>query len=418
MDRFVVPASAETWVEGARQTDFPIQNIAFGTGTTKSGVEAIFAAIGDQAVNCQELLESGLLDPERYPALFGFYDLAEGALPELRRDLFELLRSDNPTLRDDRSLLRRALVAQSDLQMSVPIPPPAYVDFYSGIHHAENVGRLFRPQGEPLLPNYRHIPIGYHGRAGTIVPSGTPIIRPKGQFRPPDSAGPEFGPTQAMDFELEMGFYVSEGQPMGRRITCAAAGDHILGLVIVNDWSARDIQQWEGQPLGPFLSKSFATTVSPWIVLPDALEPFRIEGMEQDPPVLPYLRRQGEQHYDIRLEVRIKTKKMKTSEVLATSNMKHLYWSMPQQLAHMTVNGTPAEFGDLYATGTISGPEPGQAGSMLELAFKGSQPITLSTGETRAWLEDGDEVTLRAWGEADGFRIGFGDCSGVIQPER
>jgi fumarylacetoacetase len=278
---------------------------------------------------------------------------------------------------------------------------------------------MFRPDQPPLLPNYRWVPIGYNGRASSVVASGTPILRPKGQRKPPDADVPVFGPSASLDFELEMGFYLAEGTQIGKRITCAAAEDHMLGLVIVNDWSARDFQAWEYQPLGPFLSKSFATTVSPWIVTLDALEPFRIEGMRQDPEPLPHLRTHGKPHFDIELEVWLQSAKMKSPQLVCRSNMKHLYWSMSQQLAHLTSNGTPVEFGDLYASGTISGEDDGSYGSMLELTWRGAKPLTLQeTGETRAFLEDGDTVVMRAFAQGDGYRVGFGECRGTILPAK
>ncbi len=416
MSHFVVPADARSWVEYGPECEFPIQNIPFGTAELGEDGEALVAAIGDQVLHLQPLLEAGLLDEEKYPALYGFYDLAEGMLLELRKDLFHLLVDSSEELRDNKQLRKKAMLPMDKVKMQVPIPPQAFIDFYSGIHHASNVGKMFRPDMAPLLPNYRHLPVGYNGRASSVVVSGTDIIRPKGQTKAPDAEAPEFGPTKEMDFELEMGFYVSHGQEMGKRITCKAAEEHMLGLVLVNDWSARDVQRWEYQPLGPFLSKSFATSVSPWIVTLDALEPFRVEGMEQEPEVLPHLRRQGRQHFDIHLEVLVQTAKMKEPEAICHSNMKHLYWSVSQQLAHQTSNGTPVEFGDLYASGTISGEETGTYGSMLELSWKGSEPLTLGSGEKRTFLEDGDTVTFRGWAQGDGFRIGFGECRGKIKP--
>lgn len=409
MSRFVVPANAETWVEGAKGSDFPIQNLPFGQA------DHLIVAIGDQGLVLQELLDAGLLDTEEFPALWGFYDLPEGGISSLRRQVYELLREDNPTLRDDKSLRKRALKPLKDFKLDLPIPPNAFVDFYSGIHHASNVGKMFRPDQAPLLPNYRHVPIAYNGRASTVVASGTDIRRPKGQMKAADAAAPHFAATKEMDFELEMGFYLSQGQDAGRRITCKDAEEHILGVVIVNDWSARDIQRWEYQPLGPFLAKSFGTTVSPWIVTLDALEPFRQHGMDQDPDVLPYLKRQGAQHFDINLEVLLRTAKARQPQVIARSNTLNLYWSMAQQLAHATSNGCQVEFGDLYASGTISGENEGEFGSLLELSWRGQKPITIEeTGETRTFLEDGDEVIMRAWAQGDGFRIGFGDCTGRV----
>lgn len=418
MKRFVVDAQAETWVEGARQTDFPIQNLPFGQAAPKGRGEAVVVAIGDQALDLVELQEAGLISEDDFGTLWNFNGLDPQMLSDLRQEVYKLLAADNGVLRDDKSLRKRALMPIKDANLQVPIPPVAFVDFYSGIHHASNVGKMFRPDQPPLLPNYRHVPIGYNGRASSVVASGTPITRPKGQTKGPNDEAPSFGPTREMDFELEMGFYVGEGQEMGRRITCSAAEDHMLGLVIVNDWSARDLQRWEYQPLGPFLAKSFATTVSPWLVTLDALDPFRVEGMAQEPDVLPYLRHHGKPHFDVVLEVLLKTPSMKEAETICRSNMANLYWSLRQQLAHQTSNGTPVEFGDLYASGTISGEEEGTYGSMLELSWRGQKPVTLGNGETRTFLEDGDTLTLRAYAQGDGYRIGFGDCAGTIKPAR
>jgi len=295
--------------------------------------------------------------------------------------------------------------------------PKAFVDFYSGIHHASNVGRMFRPDQPPLLPNYRWMPIGYNGRASTVVTSGVDVVRPMGQSKAADQAIPIFGPTRELDFELEMGFYLAKGSEIGERVTPEEAGDHVLGLVIVNDWSARDVQRWEYQPLGPFLAKSFATSISPWIVVPDALEPFRIEGMVQDPPPLDHLRRPARSHYSINLEVSIATSAMSTPQVICRSNTNNLYWSIAQQIAHQSSNGTALQAGDLYASGTISGESEDSFGSMLELSWRGERPIRLEeTGETRTFLEDGDEVIMTAFSEADCYRVGFGEVRTKILP--
>ncbi|MCW5937226.1 MAG: fumarylacetoacetase [Fimbriimonadaceae bacterium] len=414
MSRFVVPAEARSWVEVEPTSHFPIQNLPFGLAVTPENGEGLVVAIGDQAIDLQGLVAHGLLD-EATPFLAYFDELDQGGLSDLRREIYDLLREDNPALRDDKKVRKKVMVPRAELEMMVPISPPAFVDFYSGIHHAENVGRMFRPDQPPLLPNYRWVPIGYNGRASSVVVSGTKIQRPSGQTKAPDADAPAFGPTKELDFELEMGYYIAEGQEHGKRITTSKAEGHILGLVIVNDWSARDVQRWEYQPLGPFLSKSFATTVSPWVVTLDALEPFRIEGMAQDPPPLPHLREHGRPHFDVLLEVWLKTARAKQPQLISRSNMAHLYWSLGQQIAHQTSNGTPIQAGDLYATGTISGPDEGTAGSLLELSWRGQQPLTIDeTGETRTFLEDGDTVTIRAYAEGEGFLVGFGDCSGNV----
>ena len=419
MARFVVPASAESWVEYSPENHFPIQNLPFGLAAPKGQSESVVVAIGGFALDLRVLMEAGVIDQDRFPILDSFIDLGIEELRELRMAAFELLEKSNKNLRIKRKLLEQAMIPLKKANLQVPIPPPAFVDFYSGIFHASNVGKMFRPDQPPLLPNYRHVPIGYNGRASSVVASGTSIVRPKGQTKGPNDEAPKFGATKEMDFELEMGFYVGEGSEMGKRITCKSAEDHILGLVIVNDWSARDVQRWEYQPLGPFLSKSFATSVSPWIVTLDALEPFRVPGLAQDPEPLPHLKQGGKKQFDVRLEVWIKSAKMKKPQLVCESNMANLYWSIAQQLAHQTSNGTPVEFGDLYASGTISGEEKGSFGSMLELTWKGTEPLVLKeTGERRTFLEDGDTVSMRAFAQGDGFRVGFGEVSGTISPAR
>jgi fumarylacetoacetase len=419
MARFVVPKTARSWVEYGPESHFPIQNLPFGLAAPKGRGESVVVAIGDYALDLHLLAEVGVIDSERFPILDSFIELGVESLRELRTRVFELLEAGNKELRLKRRLLEDALIPLRKANLQVPIPPPAFVDFYSGIHHASNVGKMFRPEQPPLLPNYRWMPIGYNGRASSVVASGTPIVRPKGQTKGPGDEPPKFGPTRELDFELEMGFYVGEGSEMGKRITVSSAEDHILGLVIVNDWSARDVQRWEYQPLGPFLSKSFATSVSPWIVTLDALEPFRTAGIDQVPEPLPHLRQGGKRQFDVHLEVLLKTAKMKEAVSVSRSNMAHLYWSVAQQLAHQTSNGTPVEFGDLYASGTISGEAKGTFGSLLELSWRGTEPLTLSeTREKRTFLEDGDTVVMRAWAEGEGYRVGFGEVSGTVQPAR
>jgi fumarylacetoacetase len=413
---FVVPPSARSWVPVPEGSDFPIQNLPFGLAAPKGRSETVVVAIGDHALDLSVLAEAGLLDAEEFPILDCFLELDSGSLRRLRQEVFQLLEADNPALRDQPGVRGRALVPIAEANLQVPIQPGSFVDFYSGIHHASNVGKMFRPDQPPLLPNYRWLPIAYNGRANTVVPSGTPIVRPKGQTKAADAASPAFEPTAELDFELEMGCFVSHGQEHGKRITATAAEEHLLGLVIVNDWSARDFQRWEYQPLGPFLAKSFATSVSPWIVTLDALEPFRTEGQAQDPPPLPHLRVRGKPHFDIHLEVWITPAGSEQGVRVCRTNMGELYWSLSQQVAHMTSNGAPIEFGDLFATGTISGEEPGTYGSLLELSWRGSRPVDVGSGQTRTFLQDGDTVTMRAYGERGGLRVGFGECSGTVVP--
>lgn len=412
---FVVPPDAKSWVEVPPDSHFPIQNLPFCTFLLDNPGELhVGVRIGDFVVSFERLdqlipWKQGMM---AYPSLSLVLDgYGADELHNLRMKAYEILEA-NSGLQEEIER-NRALTPVDKAKILAPAEPRAFVDFYSGINHAENVGRMFRPDQPPLLPNYRHIPIGYNGRASSVVVSGTDIKRPKGQQKIGDEV--VFGPTRELDFELEMGFFTANGNEMGEPIPIGECEDHILGLVLVNDWSARDVQRWEYQPLGPFLGKSFGTSISPWIVTLDALEPFRIQGMPQEPEPLPHLRNPGPAHYDINLEVSIQTQKMTKPQVISRSNTKHLYWSFIQQLAHQTSNGTPIQPGDLYASGTISGSEPDSYGSMLELCWKGTKPMKMEeTGETRTWLEDGDTVIMSAWCQGDGYRVGFGECRGTI----
>lgn len=402
----------------APESHFPIQNLPYGRFSEGDGPIRLGVAIGESVVDLAVLGEAGLLPtvPGETPELTLLEDRALHI--EIRGRLQELLEASCPTLRDDGALRNRAILPMRRVRLHRPVGTiGAFVDFYSGIHHASNVGKMFRPEQAPLLPNYRHIPIGYNGRASSVVVSGTSIRRPKGQTKAPQAEGPSFGPTREMDFELEMGFFVRGGNPLGEPIPMERVEEHLFGLTLVNDWSARDLQRWEYQPLGPFLAKSFATSVSPWIVPLEALEPFRVAGMSQAPEPLPYLRQTGPQHYAIELEVTLQTQKMRNPQVISRTNARELYWSFAQQLAHQASNGTNLQTGDLYASGTISGAEPGTFGSMLELTWKGETPLEMvETGETRRFLEDGDVLTISGWCQGDGFRIGFGEVVGQILP--
>ncbi len=350
-------------------------------------------------------------------SLNAFMALGKPAWTEVRSTLTRLLSHDEPTLRDDEALRNAALVPAASVEMLLPANIGDYTDFYSSREHATNVGVMLRGADNALQANWLHLPVGYHGRASSVVVSGTDVRRPKGQTKPPDAEAPGFGPTRLMDFELEMGFFVGPGNELGSSIPIADAADQIFGMVLVNDWSARDIQAWEYVPLGPFLAKNFATSISPWVVTMDALEPFRCAGPTQDDPApLPYLTNPGDAAYDIHLEVLLRSQKMADPEPIATSNFKYMYWSMCQQLAHHTVNGCNTRPGDLYGSGTISGPEKHERGSMLELSWRGSEPITLANGEERKFLADGDTVIMRGHCEADGIRVGFGEVSGKLLP--
>lgn len=372
-------------------------------------------AIGDYAVDLTALRDAGILDVPRGAQMDSFAEFSIEELSELRHKLYEIFEASNSRLRDNEILQMGAMTPLTEAHLLLPIKPTAFIDFYSGIHHASNVGKMFRPDQPPLLPNYRHVPVGYNGRASSVVVSGTPIRRPKGQTKGPNEENPAFGPTKELDFELEMGFFVGQPSAMGEPIPISEASDHILGYVLVNDWSARDVQRWEYVPLGPFLAKSFATSISPWVILPDALEPFRIPELEQEPAPLDYLRTKKPLRYDIKLEVYLQSKKMDQPAIISASNAKYLYWSFDQQLAHQASNGTPLGWGDLYASGTISGPLEGSFGSMLELTWKGSKPVAVGN-EERTFLEDGDTLTLSGYCQGDGFRVGFGSVSGTILP--
>ncbi|MFW6183939.1 MAG: fumarylacetoacetase, partial [Chloroflexota bacterium] len=303
--------------------------------------------------------------------------------------------------------------------MHLPATIGDYTDFYSSRHHASNVGRMFRGEENPLLPNWRHLPVAYHGRASSVVVSRTPIRRPQGQMLAPDADAPHadaphFGPSQELDFELEVGFLVGPGNALGHPLSVEEAQAHIFGLVLVNDWSARDIQRWEYRPLGPFLGKNFATSLSPWVVTLEALAPFRVEGPPQEPQPLPYLQQPQPRAYDIKLQVSLQPDGAPSATVISRSNARHLYWSMEQQLAHHTIGGCNLRPGDLLASGTISGPTPDSYGSLLELAWGGQRPLTLPHGDRRTFLQDGDTVTLSGWCQGDGYRVGFGSVTGVI----
>jgi fumarylacetoacetase len=339
------------------------------------------------------------------------------AMRELRNRVSKLLRSDMPDLRDKEHHVRQVLFNQNEVQMLLPIKVGDYTDFYSSEDHARNVGMMFRDPAKALLPNWKHIPVGYHGRASSIVISGTPLHRPCGQINASDETLPAYAPTKQLDFELEVAFVTFDGKPLGDRISTAEADDYIFGLMLFNDWSARDIQRWEYVPLGPFLGKNFGSTLSPWVVTLDALEPFRTSGKVQEPAVLPYLNFSGNKHIDISLEVSIQPEGS-TATVVSRSNFKHMYWNMNQQLAHHTVNGCNIRCGDLLASGTISGPAEGSYGSMLEIAWKGTKPIEMADGSTRAFIQDLDTVIMRGFAQKDNVRIGFGECLGQVLPAK
>jgi fumarylacetoacetase len=395
-----------------------LAGVPYGVFSAGGAPPAVGARVGDAAIDLGALARAGLYDEHVDDAIELFCAPSLNRLLARGRAVWSAARAR--TLELIAAPPQRAIVPLSEATMLLPIEVADYVDFYASIEHATNLGKLFRPDGDPLLPNYRWIPIGYHGRAGTVVVSGTPIVRPRGQRKPPDVAEPSFGPSQMLDFELEVGFITGDGPPLGTPIPAGRARDHVFGIVLLNDWSARDIQAWEYQPLGPFLGKSFATSISAWVVPLDALEPFRVAGPEQQPPPLDYLRTTGAQNYDIDLEASLASAAMTATGVDATvisrTNFRAMYWSMAQQLAHMSSNGSRVRAGDLYGSGTISGAEAGTYGSAIELTSRGTKPLALGDGTRRGFLEDGDTVTLRGWcGDGD-ERVDLGDVSGTIAP--
>ncbi|MBI5706058.1 MAG: fumarylacetoacetase [Armatimonadetes bacterium] len=419
--KFVIPEDKKSWVPVPEGSGFPIQNLPFGKFIDPAtGLDELGVRIGDLVLSLRPLAEAGLIEDLDLDMVFDVAGLAEavgGSLAPIRRRVYELLEEGSAELQGNAGLRRACFLPADGLEMVLPTFVRGFVDFYSGIHHASNVGRMFRPDQPPLLPNYRHLPVAYNGRASSVIVSGEPILRPNGQTKDASSESPTFGPTKELDFELEMGFLVGKGNDLGSPIPIEHAEDHVLGLVLVNDWSARDVQRWEYQPLGPFLAKSFATSISPWVVTLDALEPFRIAGMPQNPEVLPHLRQSGSGHFDIQLEVTLQSKKMAQPQVICRSNTSNLYWTIAQQIAHMASNGANLEPGDLCASGTISGPGEDSYGSMLELSWRGQRPIQLSeTGETRTFLEDGDTVAMTAFARKGGLRIEFGEVRGTVGP--
>ena len=424
MDRTHDPA-LRSWIPVATDSDFPIQNLPFGVFRPPGSSARIGVAIGDQVLDLAalhragkfagaEVLANNVFDRD---ALNDFMSLGPGAWRGVRSTVSGLLDANVGELRDDAPLRQESLFPRLGIEMLLPARVGDYTDFYSSLHHATNMGAMFRDPANPLLPNWRHMPVGYNGRTSSIVVSGTPVRRPCGQMKPDDAEAPVYGPSRVLDIELEVGFFAGPGNELGSPISLGQSRDHIFGLVLVNDWSARDIQRWEYVPLGPFLGKSFATTVSPWVVTLDALEPFRVSAPVQEPPVLPYLRDGEKSAYDIQLEAWYEARGSEPTRISAV-NFKGMYWTMFQQLAHQTVNGTNVRPGDLYASGTVSGSEPGSEGSLLELTWKGTRPMSLPGGVTRKFLEDGDTVILRGAANGQGYRIGFGECRGTILPAR
>jgi fumarylacetoacetase len=429
-----------SFIEVSPDSHFPIQNLPYGIFSTRDNPKKrVGVAIGEYVLDLPVAIEwgvfrdsSGLLDAEKafnQSTLNTFMSMRPGAWSEARITVEYFLDADikeisyqtgRDELRENPEFHAHAFHLQKDVTMHMPVDIGDYTDFYSSKEHATNVGIMFRGKENALMPNYLHLPVGYHGRASSIVLSGTEIHRPQGQMLPQGASTPIFGPSKLLDFELEMGYFIGIGNPLGEPIADNDARflhhNHVFGMVLVNDWSARDIQAWEYQPLGPFLAKNFATSISPWVVPTLALEPFRTTPPVQDPAPLPYLQLKEDFTYDIQLEVGLKSAQMDTPHIISRSNFKHLYWTIAQQVNHHTITGCNLRPGDLLASGTISGPTPDSYGSLLELTWRGANPITLPSGETRKFLEDGDTLTMTGYCQGDGYRVGFGDVTGTIIP--
>jgi len=404
-------------VDIPENSDFSIHNIPFGIFSTKDRSPRVGVAVGEHILDLAAVAELDVFDFNtallEKGTLNDFISLGKEITTRVRKKIQYWLKDDDSVLAGKPELL----VKQSEAQMHMPVAVGDYTDFYSSLEHATNVGKMFRDPENALLPNWKHIPVGYHGRASSIIVSGQPIYRPKGQTKPKDAEGPVFGPTKRLDFELEMGFVCGKESQLGDSISTKEAEDYIFGLVLFNDWSARDIQKWEYVPLGPFLAKNFASSISPWVVTLEALEPFKLAGPKQEPEVLPYLQFEGNKNYDVNLEVGIQPEKGEKTTV-CFSNFKHMYWNMAQQLAHHTVNGCNINIGDMMASGTISGKEEHSFGSMLELSWGGTKSIKLKDGTERKFIEDGDTVTMKGYAQKDDIRVGFGEVTTKVLPTK
>lgn len=414
----------KSWIEVPQGSDFPIQNLPFGVYSDKNTQNHVCSAIGEYIIDLYELANAGLLNNlninkevfnNKY--LNEFIELGKSTTRALRDRLSDLLEISNTELQNNKAVFNTIFKKQQDVCMLMPVQVGDYTDFYSSMDHAINIGTMIRDPKNALMPNWKHLPVGYHGRASSIKVSGHNFHRPKGQQKPADAEVPVYGPSKLLDIELEMAFVIGKSTELGDTVSTDKADDYIFGMVLFNDWSARDIQTWEYVPLGPFLSKNFASTISPWIVTLDALEPFRTKGYEQEPKVLPYLEYNGNKNVDIKLEVYLTPENGESNKII-TSNYKYMYWTMEQQLAHHTVNGCNINVGDMMASGTISGPQPHEYGSMMELTWRGTKPITLKDGTERKFVNDNDTITIKGYCEANGVRLGFGDCTAKLLPAK
>jgi fumarylacetoacetase len=411
-----------SFIEVSPTSDFPIQNLPYGVFSTRDGLAPrVGVAIGDYVLDLWELeqdsrLDVGPLGVFSAASLNPIMALGPKVWAKTRARISELLRHDHAELRDNKELRARTLVPMANVKLHLPVAVSGYTDFYSSKEHATNVGVMFRGKDNALQPNWLYMPIGYNGRASTVVVSGTQVKRPRGQLKPPTAEVPSFAPCKRLDFELEMGVVVGQPSAMGGMLTEAQAEEMIFGFVLLNDWSARDIQQWEYVPLGPFLAKAFATSISPWVVTREALEPFRVQGPEQSPAPLAYLRQVKPNNYNLELDVGLRAAGMNAPASICHTNFKYMYWSSVQQLMHHASSGCAMNVGDLLGSGTISGPEKNQRGSLLEISWNGTEPVELPGGTKRSFLEDGDSLVMRGWCQGDGYRVGFGEVEGTILP--
>jgi fumarylacetoacetase len=411
--------ASRSFIDVPLDSDFPIQNLPYGIFRPRHGVARAGVAIGDLILDLSILEELGHFAEVTEQRIFSsdslntFMALGRPAWRKTRAILQNLLSADNGALRDNTELRARIFHKQSEVTMQLPARIGDYTDFYSSYHHAHNVGTMLRGPENALMPNWKWLPVAYHGRASSIVVSGTEVRRPHGQTKPADASAPVFGPSKSLDFELETAFFIGPGNLLGQPVSIDQAEDHIFGIVLMNDWSARDIQTWEYQPLGPFLAKNFCTSISPWVVTLEALNPFRKPLAAQNPAPMSYLKRANDFTFDIQLEARLQTK-MGEPQTITRSNFQNLYWSIAQQLAHHTVNGCNLQPADLLASGTISGSTEESRGCMLELTWRGQNPLKLADSETRKWLENGDTLSITGWCQGDGYRVGFGEVSGRI----
>ncbi|WP_044398590.1 fumarylacetoacetase [Lacinutrix sp. Hel_I_90] len=412
----------KSWLHVDKYSDFPIQNIPFGVFLTRDDIITIGTRIGDTAIDLGALHQLGYFDGIPLTDDIFLQDTLNDFIADgrktwrlVRNRIAQIFDEDNKTLQSNKKHKEVVLFRLDEIEMQLPVQIGDYTDFYSSIEHATNVGTMFRDPENALLPNWLHIPVGYHGRSSSIIPSGIPVHRPQGQTLPADATEPVFGPSKLVDFELEMAFITTDANDIGEPIPIEEAEEYIFGLVLFNDWSARDIQKWEYVPLGPFLAKNFASCISPWIVTLDALEPYRVAGPKPLKKQLDYLQQKGKKSFDINLEVAIQPKKAKET-IVSRSNFKYMYWSMAQQLTHHTVNGCPVNSGDMMGSGTISGATPDSYGSMLELTWRGEKPLKMADGTERKFINDNDTVIMRGYCEKDGTRIGFGEVSTKLLP--